>query len=144
MRTLHLLPLVLPALLALAACKGSEGDGSSSTGEEPHCLAGWGDGPEVDPDYPPCECDVTQCDNGGVCRFTGANDPATWTSSLCYPACTCANPGEDDCAQNDCPALGDVQPICSSGRCKIGCDNDSPCPSGYTCSGDNTCQVKLE
>lgn len=143
MRTLHLLSLVLPALLALAACKGGEGDGSSSTGEEPHCSAGWGDGPEVDPDYPPCGCDVTQCDNGGTCRFTGL-EPATWTASLCYPACACTNPGEDDCSQNNCPTLGNIQPLCSAGRCEVRCDNANPCPSGYVCSGDNTCQVQLE
>jgi hypothetical protein len=143
MRTLHLLPLVLPALLALAACKGGEGDGSSSTGEEPHCSAGWGDGPEVDPDHPPCGCDLT-CDNGGMCRFTGDLDPASWKSSICHPACTCPTPGDNECAQNDCPMLGSIQPVCLDGRCVITCDNSDPCPSGYVCSGNNTCEVKLE
>lgn len=144
MRTLHLLPLILPALLALAACKGGEGDSSSSTGDDAHCSEGWGDGPGVDPNFPPCGCDPTQCDNGGICRVSGFS-PA-WTSSLCAPTCTlgptCTDPNAA-CDDNDCPMLGDIKPRCLESRCIVLCD-EYPCPNGYTCGEDGTCQVKLE
>lgn len=144
MRAYSVTPLIL-ATLTLAALAGGEGDSSSSsTGDEPHCSEGWGDGPEVDPDYPPCGCDVSKCEYGGVCRFSGDVSPSTWTASLCHPKCECVDPGQLDCAENNCPMLGGVKPLCSDGLCTLRCDDSDPCPSGYACSGNNTCQVKLE
>lgn len=139
--------LVTPLLLAtlVLACRNGDGDSSSSsTGPEPHCSEGWGDGPEVDPDYPPCGCDASMCDNGGKCRYSG--DPIERTSSLCHPPCsngpTCPDPNEA-CMDNNCPLLGDVKPACIQEICMLYCDPD-PCPAGYVCGDGGACQVKLE
>lgn len=138
------LALALPALLLALSCKGDDGESSSSSGGEAHCSAGWGDGPEVDPDYPACGCDIQVCENGGLCRVSGFSPE--WTSSLCAPACThgpsCMDPNAA-CADNDCPMLGDIKPRCLESRCIALCE-ETPCPNGYVCGDDGTCQVQLE
>lgn len=144
MRARFTTPLIL-ATLAVAACKGGDGDSSSSsTGAEAHCSEGWGDGPEVDPDYPPCGCDASMCDNGGSCRYSG--DPVERTSSLCHPPCTngptCPNPNTA-CMDNDCPLLGDRKPFCILQVCMLSCLSE-PCPAGYVCGDGDACQVQLE
>jgi len=138
--------LALSALFFLFGCKNPGGDdstSSSSTGDEPHCSEGYGDGPDVDPDYPPCGCDPETCENGGTCRVSGFS-PA-WTSSVCQPPCTCTDPGDVDgeCADNDCPTMGDAPATCFDGVCVVFCDNQG-CPPGYVCGDNSTCQVKLE
>lgn len=135
----------LAAALALAACRGGDGDASSSsTGDEPHCSEGWGDGPEVDPNYPPCGCDASQCDNGGQCRYSGTNPH--WSSSLCHPPCSngpaCPDPN-GACMDNDCPMLGDRKPFCIQEICILSCLSD-PCPAGYVCGDGDACEVQLE
>lgn len=142
MRARILARSALVLALGLVACKGDDAD-TTTTGPDAHCSAGYGDGPEIDPDYPPCGCDAGACDNGGACRFSGFT-PA-WTSSLCHPTCTCTDPNDKDglCGDNSCPMLGDIAPTCADGLCVVFC-NEHPCPNGYTCGGNNTCEVQLE
>ena len=80
------LALALPALLLALSCKGDDGESSSSSGGEAHCSAGWGDGPEVDPDYPACGCLPERCAGGAACGVDGLGE-TNWISSVCSPAC---------------------------------------------------------
>lgn len=133
---------VLSAILLLAACKGDDAE-TTTTGPDAHCSDGYGDGPEVDPDYPSCGCDPGTCSNGGLCRVSGPS-PA-WTSSLCHPTCnngpTCTDP-DYPCDDNDCPLLGQLQPSCFEGVCVLYCNPG--CPAGYVCADNGQCQVSLE
>lgn len=124
--------IMLSLLLTIPACgDSSEGSSSSSsTGAEAHCSAGWGDGPEVVPDYPACGCAPDRCGEGSACRADGPTP--SFTSSICTPAC-------DSLGQ--CKPLKDFQPECEDGFCVLRCGE---CPEGYVCASDQTCQVALE
>ena len=129
--------IALTALCFLVGCKNPGGDDStsSSTGEEPHCSEGYGDGPEVYPNFPACGCAPTRCAKDGACRFTGLGD-TEWTSSVCLPACT---------SDADCPTLSGKPTTCSDvGNCRLSCSgNPGICPPGYVCGESTECQVEL-
>lgn len=130
--------LALSALFLLLGCKNPGGDdstSSSSTGDEPHCSEGYGDGPDVDPDFPACGCAPERCADGGGCRFTGLGDDS-WTSSVCLPTC------KDD---SECPTLSGKPTKCTSGEyCRLSCEpGDGVCPVGYVCGESGECQVDL-
>lgn len=127
------LALALPALLLALSCKGDDGESSSSSGGEAHCSAGWGDGPEVDPDYPACGCLPERCVGGAACAVDGGLGEANWTSSVCFPPCK---------TDSECPPLGDATTKCVGDYCRLECV--STCPSGYVCSANGECQVQLE
>jgi hypothetical protein len=78
---MRLQALVLPALLLALACKSDPGDetGGSSTGAAACTVdAVVGD---LDPNYPPCDCDFKCEDEQALCNFTDM-------SSICEPQCT--------------------------------------------------------
>lgn len=130
--------IALFALLFLSGCKDPGGGDTSSTssGDEPHCSAGYGDGPDVDPDFPACGCAPTRCAGDAVCRFTGLGDE-NWTSSVCLPSCK---------VDADCPTLSGKPTTCSEvGTCRLSCSgNPGICPPGYVCGESTECQVKLD
>ena len=135
---MRLQALVLPALLLALACKSDPGDetGGSSTGAAACTVdAVVGD---LDPNYPPCDCDYKCEDDGALCRFTAM-------SSICEPQCTngpsCTN-AVDPCIDSDCPSLAGLTATCDRGRCVVYCDDKRPCPSGYVCLENITCQVE--
>lgn len=129
------LALALPALLLALSCKGDDGESSSSSSGEAHCSAGWGDGPEVDPDYPACGCLPERCAGGAACAVDWPNDEAGWISSVCLPPCE---------ADSECPKLGDATPKCIRDYCRLECVSDGSCPAGYVCSEGGECQVQLK
>ena len=128
--------IALSAFFFLFGCKDPGGDdtSSSSTGE-PHCTAGYGDGPEVDPNYPACGCAPTRCEENAACLFTGVDDEF-WTSSVCLPSCQ---------VDADCPTLSGKTTTCSDvGNCRLSCSgNPDACPPGYVCGESTECQVDL-
>jgi len=128
--------LLLPLLVALLACKSDSGDESSESSSSTSCGAA--DPAAVDPNYLPCDCDFS-CGGGAMCNVSQ-------NSSICSPACTlgptCGNP-DLPCTDSDCPALSGITPACFAGRCRLGCDDETPCPPGYVCGGKNSCEVEL-
>jgi hypothetical protein len=135
---MRLQALVLPALLLALACKSDPGDetGGSSTGAAACTVdAVVGD---LDPNYPPCDCDFKCEDEQALCNFTDM-------SSICEPQCTngptCKN-DVDACDDSDCPALAGLTATCDRGRCKVYCDEAQPCPTGYVCIENIKCQAQ--
>lgn len=128
--------LALLAFLSLSGCKDPGGDDTSSTGsDEPRCTAGYGDAPEIDPNYPACACGESRCEGESACVISGPASESLWTSSACLPPCT-----------NDasCPALSGKPTKCSgAGFCRLECGEDSTCPAGYVCGDGGECQVDL-
>ncbi len=129
--------VLMPALLLILACKSDPGDetGGSSTGDAACTVdAVVGD---LDPNYPPCDCDYQCEDEGALCRFTAM-------SSICEPQCTngpsCKN-AVDPCTDSDCPSLAGLTATCDGGRCKVFCNDAQPCPSGYGCIENIKCQA---
>ena len=116
------LALLLPALLLALACKSNTGDetGGSSTGCSDDVIG------DKDPDYPPCSCDFQCEDPGAMCRFTDM-------SSICKPSCT-----ED----TDCPSLVGITATCKNGYCSVFCSETMPCPTGYVCIDNISCQAE--
>jgi len=116
--------LLLPILAAvLLACKSDTGDdtGGSSSGDM--CsddIIG-----DADPNYPPCTCDF-KCEGAAECRFTSM-------SSICKPECV------DDA---DCPSLAGLAATCNGGHCTIYCGQTMPCPTGYVCIENISCQAE--
>lgn len=127
---------LLPALLLALACKSDPGDDASESGGSSTGDCGPADAAAVDPDYPACDCDYA-CAEGSMCRFTAM-------SSICEPQCTngpsCKN-AVDPCTDSDCPSLAGSAAICDRGRCLVYCDDKMPCPSGYVCIENISCQV---
>ena len=131
---------LLTSLLMLAplACADDKGDdtSTSSTGAA-SCSASVADGPDVDPDFPPCDCSPDYCKDGASCRFTGLEQP-NWTSSICLPSCT---------VNADCPTLNGVPTECNGEVCWLPCNDqkDPPmeCPTGYVCSPSLFCEAQL-
>jgi len=115
--------LLLPLLVVLLACKSdpSEDTGGSSTGDM--CsddVIG-----DADPNYPPCTCDFKCEDPGAMCRFTDM-------SSICKPQCV------DD---SDCPPLVGLEATCKNESCSVFCSETMPCPAGYVCIDNISCQA---
>jgi hypothetical protein len=130
--------LALSALFLLLGCKNPGGDdstSSSSTGDEPHCSEGYGDGPDVDPNYPACGCGENRCEGESACVISGPASESLWTASVCLPPCS------DDTV---CPTLSGKTTKCSpTGFCRLECGEDSTCPAGYVCGDGGECQVDL-
>ena len=118
------LALLLPAFLLALACKSDPGDevGGSSSGAASCTVDVVGD---LDPNYPPCDCDYKCEDAGAMCRFTDM-------SSVCEPQCT---------DSDDCPSLAGLTAVCRGGQCFVPCNADKPCPSGYVCLENIQCQA---
>ena len=133
------LALLLPALLLALACKSDPGDEAGESGVSSTGGCGPADAAAVDPAYPPCDCDYKCADEGALCNFTSA-------SSICEPQCTngpsCKN-ADDACTDSDCPSFAGLTATCDRGRCKLYCDADQPCPTGYVCIENIKCQVEL-
>ena len=120
---MRLQALVLPALLLALACKSDPGDASGGSSSAEGCTVDVvGD---LDPNYPPCDCDYKCEDAEAMCRFTDM-------SSVCEPPCT-----NDD----ECPSLAGLGAVCRGGHCFVPCNADKPCPSGYTCLENIQCQA---
>lgn len=126
--------LALALLVPLACGDTSDDTSSSSSTGNASCTAGVGDGPDVDPAFPPCECSPNYCTEGSACRFTGVGQE-NWTSSICLPPC------KEDA---DCPTLSGVPTSCDGEYCSLYCnpEKDRNCPFGYVCSPGLYCEAK--
>ena len=120
---MRLQALVLPALLLALACKSDPGDESAESTGANCTVAAVGD---LDPNYPPCDCDYKCEDTGAECRFTAI-------SSICKAECV------DD---SDCPPLAGLAATCNGGHCTIYCGDAMPCPTGYVCIENISCQAE--
>lgn len=124
---------LLLVLLVLGACGGESMSTTSTSTSDGNCSEGWGDSPDVVPEYPACGCPPDRCGEAAACRPEGPTP--FYTSSVCLPRCT---------ELTDCPKLGTLQPVCEYGFCTPWCGAKEPCPEGYVCGSDNVCKVKLE
>ena len=122
---MRLSALLLPALLLVLACKSDPGDetSDSSTGAANCTVDAVGD---LDPNYPPCDCDYKCEDAGAECRFTAM-------SSICKSECV------DD---SDCAPLAGLAATCNGGHCTVYCGDTMPCPTGYVCIENISCQAE--
>lgn len=126
--------LLLPALFLLLACKQDAGDTGGSSGSTGCSDDNIGD---ADPNYPPCSCDL-KCEDGAECRFSAM-------SSICQPECTngpTCKDAVDPCKDSDCPTLAGITATCGAGHCMFYCNDKTPCPSGYVCGDNLTCQAE--
>ncbi len=121
---MRLQALVLPALLLALACKSDPGDESGGSSTAEGCTVDVvGD---LDPNYPPCDCDFKCEDPGAMCRFTDM-------SSICKPSCV---------DHSDCPPLAGLEATCNGGHCTVYCSDTMPCPTGYVCLENISCQAE--
>lgn len=111
------------ALLVLSALAASACGNEESYPVLEQCSEGWGDGPDVLPEFPSCDCVHPYCSDGGSCYFVGDFDDLT--SSVCLPPCA---------ETAECPMLGELKTTCCGGLCQPFCEQSSDCPQGYTCA----------